>query len=430
MSTDSFNTTSLLEQASHGSLHEMLDGLENHFNDVEPQINAFIEEPSRFDRLHRDADELLARFPNPQDRPRLFGVPIAVKDIFNVEGFETRAGTTLPPETFAGPEAPCVTALKQAGALILGKTVTAEFAYIAPGPTCNPHDLEHTPGGSSSGSAAAVAAGLSPLALGTQTVGSLIRPAAYCGICAFKPSYDRIDKAGVVPLAPCTDHVGFLTENVSVIALAASVLCQDWSGEPEVDRPTLGIPDSSYLDHTEDRGRAHFGMVREFLEINGFTVITTNALPDFTELHDRHIDLCAIEAEVVHQEWRNLWEKEYDPRTLKLLDQAKSISDSRRAEVRASQMELRCDLEELMENESIDLWLAPAATGPAPLQISNTGNGIMNSPWTHAGMPSIGIPAGRTADGLPMGVQLIGRFGTDERTIAQTRHVEGTLSRT
>lgn len=407
-----------------------IDEIERHFAEIDPQIRAFLEEPGRLARLRDDAARLVARFPDPGARPPLFGVPVAVKDIFNVDGFETRAGTTLPPETFAGPQAPCITALKDAGALILGKTVTAEFAFKAPGPTRNPHDLEHTPGGSSSGSAAAVAAGLSPLALGTQTVGSLVRPAAYCGICAFKPTYDRIDKAGVVPLAPRADHVGFLTNDVASISVAASVLCDDWTGEPEVATPVIGIPHADYLDHAEDTGRAHFGMVREMLEIRGFSLVTTDALSEFNALHERHIDLCAIEAAEVHQSWRAEWEKEYDPRTLKLLDRGEGLSDARRTEVIDSQLELRRDLEELMDRNGIDLWIAPAATGPAPLGIGDTGNGIMNSPWTHAGMPTIGIPAGRTTDGLPMGIQLTGRFGSDERTIAQARHIEGALKAT
>jgi Asp-tRNA(Asn)/Glu-tRNA(Gln) amidotransferase A subunit family amidase len=338
-----------------------IDEIERHFAEIEPKIRAFLEEPGRFARLRDDAASLVARFPDPGARPPLFGIPVAVKDIFNVDGFETR---------------------------------------------------------------------LSPLALGTQTVGSLVRPAAYCGICAFKPTYDRIDKAGVVPLAPRSDHVGFLTNDVSSISVAASVLCDDWTGEPEVATPVIGIPHADYLDHAEDTGRAHFGMVREMLEIRGFSLVTTDALSEFDALHERHIDLCAIEAAEVHQSWRAEWEKEYDPRTLKLLDRAGGLSDARRTEVIASQLELRRDLEELMDRNGIDLWLAPAATGPAPLGIGDTGNGIMNSPWTHAGMPTIGIPAGRTTDGLPMGIQLTGRFGSDERTIAQARHIEGALKAT
>ncbi|MBI4771596.1 MAG: amidase, partial [Chloroflexi bacterium] len=205
-----------------------LAALEAHFSAREPAVLAFLPEPDRFDRLRREAAALLERYPDPDARPPLFGAPVGVKDIFHVAGFPTRAGSRLPPEALAGPEADSVRALKAAGALILGKTVSTEFAYFGPGPTRNPHAPDHTPGGSSSGSAAAVAAGLCPLALGTQTIGSIIRPAAFCGVVGFKPGYERVSRAGVIPLSPSLDHVGVFAAEVAGVALAARVLVGDW----------------------------------------------------------------------------------------------------------------------------------------------------------------------------------------------------------
>jgi len=153
---------------------------------------------------------------------------VGIKDIFHVDGFVTRAGTRVPPERFAGPEAASVALLREAGALIAGKTVTTEFAYFEPGPTRNPHNPAHTPGGSSSGSAAAVAAGLCQLALGTQTIGSVIRPAAFCGVVGFKPSFGRIPTSGLVYFSRTIDHVGLFTQDLDGMELAASVLCRDW----------------------------------------------------------------------------------------------------------------------------------------------------------------------------------------------------------
>ncbi|MEP7357446.1 MAG: amidase, partial [Anaerolineales bacterium] len=183
-------------------LADYLAVLEARFADVEPSIHAFMPGIERFARLRGEAEALEKRWPAPAGRPPLFGVAVGVKDIMRVDGLPTTAGSQLPPEEFEGPESACVSLLRAAGALMVGKTVSTEFAYFGPGPTRNPRNIDHTPGGSSSGSAAAVAAGLAPLTLGTQTVGSLIRPAAFCGVVGYKPSYDRISKKDVIPLSP------------------------------------------------------------------------------------------------------------------------------------------------------------------------------------------------------------------------------------
>ncbi|HET7638908.1 MAG TPA: amidase, partial [Ktedonobacteraceae bacterium] len=192
---------------------------------AEPYIQALLPEPRRRERLLAQAEALQAHYPDPASRPPLYGIPVGVKDMFNVDGFPTQAGSQLPANLFSGPEAVCVRRLRQAGALIVGKTVSAEFAYFEPGPTRNPHNLAHTPGGSSSGSAASVAAGLCPLAMGTQTIGSTIRPAAFCGIVGFKASYDRISTAGLIKCAESLDTAGFFTQDVAGVDLAASLLC-------------------------------------------------------------------------------------------------------------------------------------------------------------------------------------------------------------
>jgi len=231
-------------------------------------VRAFLPEEGRFERLRREEEALQVRWPNRTDpsdpsdpsdskhRPPLFGVPVGVKDIFHVEGFPTGGGSRLPPEALRGPEAACVKTLKEAGALILGKTVSTEFAYFAPGPTRNPWNPEHTPGGSSSGSAAAVGAGLCSLALGTQTIGSILRPAAFCGVVGFKPSYERISRDGVIPLAPSLDHVGFFTPDVAGAERAAAVLCRDWRPAKPGRKPRLGVPEGPYLERASGEGRA------------------------------------------------------------------------------------------------------------------------------------------------------------------------------
>ncbi len=206
---------------------------------VEPRLLALVVEPKRRRRLLAEAER--------QD-PSLRQFLIGVKDIVNVAGLPTQAGSTLPGRLFAGPEATVVSRLRAAGAIVLGKTTTTEFAFTEPPPTTNPHDERHTPGGSSSGSAAAVAAGYVPLAIGTQTVDSIVTPAAYCGVVGFKPSYDRVPVEGVVPFSPAMDHVGFLASDVEIIAFAAEIVCDGWRAVTESALPAIGLPAQSLLD--------------------------------------------------------------------------------------------------------------------------------------------------------------------------------------
>src|SRR5947199_5066693 len=247
---------------------------------LEPHIHALLPEAGRRARLISEAKALQERFPDPSTRPTLYGIPFGVKDLFNVDGFPTHAGSQLPAHLFAGPEAASVSALLTAGAIILGKTVSTEFAWFEPGPTRNPCNLAHTPGGSSSGSAAAVAAGFCPLALGTQTVGSVIRPAAFCGVVGFKPSYGRIPTDGLIICAASLDTVGFFTQDVAGIGLVASLLCNDWQPVTPHSKPVLGVPDGPYLAQASSEGRAAFEKHVTLLEKAGYQVQYVEAMPD------------------------------------------------------------------------------------------------------------------------------------------------------
>ena len=410
-----------------GDLHDRLDRLESLFRDREPSLQAFVPEEDRFERLHREADALLARYPDSKSRPALFGMPVGVKDIFHVDGFPTRAGSRLSPEELRGPEAASVTRLKEAGALILGKAVSTEFAYFAPGPTRNPHHPERTPGGSSSGSAAAVAAGLCPLALGTQTIGSLIRPAAFCGVVGFKPSYGRVSTEGVIPLAPSLDHIGTLTADVEGAALAARVLFPDWQPAATRRRPVLGVPEGPYLARPSEEGRAHFHANCEQLTAAGFEIWSMPAMPDFEEIETRHRRLVAVEAARVHEEWFRRFRSLYAPQTVDLIKWGQTVSAAETERDLAGRGKLREELTASMDAHGIDLWLSPAALGPAPRGLAATGDPIMNLPWTYAGMPTLGIPAGLSLEKLPMGLQVTGRFGADEDLLAWGAEIEKAL---
>ncbi|MBN2875656.1 MAG: amidase, partial [Spirochaetales bacterium] len=255
----------------------------------EATIQALLPEPGKRERLYSEAKALQARYPDPAARPPLYGVLVGVKDIFAADGFETRAGSALPPELFRMPEGPVVAALRAAGALILGKTVTTEFAYFAPGPTTNPWDSTRTPGGSSSGSAAAVAAGYCSLALGTQTIGSISRPAAYCGIAGWKPSYERTSRTGVVPFSPSLDHVGLLAPDSAGLAIAASIIATaSWDANAYLAaaasyakrRPILAIPEGPFMAQAEASTLEAFESTVSRLGHAGFSIIRVPALAD------------------------------------------------------------------------------------------------------------------------------------------------------
>jgi Asp-tRNA(Asn)/Glu-tRNA(Gln) amidotransferase A subunit family amidase len=395
--------------------------LQNHILRLEPDIHALVREPGRFDRLR----QALANCPGGD----LATVPIGIKDIVHVGDLETRAGSRLPPEALIGPEANCVTALKAAGAVILGKTVCTEFAYFAPGPTRNPHALQHTPGGSSSGSAAAVAAGYCPVALGTQTIGSVCRPAAYCGVVGFKPSFGRVSTLGVIPLAPSLDHVGIFATNVTDADLVSGTLVDGWNSQATSQQPTLGIPRGPYLDRASAEGLHHFHKVCEHLQSANWSLRSCNAFADFDQIEDRHHSIVAAEAARVHRGWFAEFGELYDPRTRELLERGRAITDARLDESLSEFGRLRDRLEQQMTAEGIEFWISPAATGPAPHGIGATGDPVMNLPWTQAGLPAISLPAGVDDGGLPLGLQVVGRFGADEDLLAVSQHLEETLER-
>lgn len=410
----------LAHQLSSGQLGlvEYLTQLEPFFNTENDRIKAFLPEENRFVRLRHEAEALEARYPNPNERPPLFGVPVGVKDIFNVDGFLTRGGSKLPPEELAGAQAKSVTQLKQAGALILGKTVTTEFAYFGPGPTRNPHNIEHTPGGSSSGSAAAVGAGIAPLALGTQTIGSVIRPAAFCGAVGYKPTAKRISIEGVIPLSPSLDHVGLFTQDLEGLALAASVLCKDWVNIPApTKKPVLGIPAGPYLEKITPEGKTHFQQVQEKLAAAGFTLLTVEVMAGFDEVVVWHNELMAGEMAIVHQEWFKKYQDLYHPKTAALIQRGHQVAPESIKVYQSEREWLRGELREMMIRHNISVWISPPALGTAPKGIDFTGDPVMNLPWTYAGAPVITVPAGTGPNGLPLGLQLAADCNRDEQLV-------------
>ncbi len=397
-------------------------------DELEPQIQALLPESELRTRLLAEAAGLQQRYPDPAQRPPLYGVLVGVKDIFRVDGFPTQAGSQLPASLFTGPQASCVTRLCQAGAIVLAKTVTTEFASDEPGPTRNPHNLAHTPGGSSSGSAAAVAAGFCQLALGTQTVGSVIRPAAFCGIIGCKPTYGRIPTDGVIPYSVSVDTIGVMTQDVAGAALAASLLCQGWQATTISTKPVLAVPAGPYLVQAAPEALTAFEQQLNLLANAGYTIKHVAALDDIQSINTRHQQLASAEMAQVHEGWFAAYEPLYRPRTGERVRAGRTLSSEQITQGRDSRSQLRTGLETLMKQEGVDLWICPAATGPAPEGITFTGNTLMNLPWTHAGMPALTLPAGKISNNLPLGLQVIAPAMADERLLAWAEPMAGLLA--
>lgn len=421
----------LVEELRSGvmTLPEFISQVEARFIQYEPLVGAFIPEENHLDRLRRDADDLVLRYPDLIKRPLLFGALAGIKDIFHVEGFTTQAGSRLPSEVLQGQEAESVTRLKNDGALIMGKTVTTEFAYFSPGPTRNPHNLEHTPGGSSSGSAAAVAAGFCHLALGTQTIGSVIRPASFCGVVGVKPTYDRISREGVIALSPSLDHVGFFVPDAEGALNTARALYRDWD-EPigPLRKPRLGIPNGPYMQSASQESLAHFENVYKLLEGAGYELQRIQMMPDFEEIRARHDLIMSAEAAQVHADWFGKYENLYSAKFTELIRRGQQITHDQLQSALSAREDFRAEIRRAFLDHNIDLWISPSTIGPAPKGLESTGDPVMNLPWTQAGLPVINLPAGKSQEALPLGLQAVGNWYKDESLLFWAKDLEKVLT--
>ena len=367
--------------------------------------------------LDREAALAAARAADAASGPRgpLHGVPVGLKDVIDARGMPTEFGS----EAFVGhyPDADAaVTArLRAAGAIIMGKLVTAEFATYRPGPTRNPANPDHTPGGSSSGSAAAVADGQVPLSLGTQTAGSVVRPAAFCGAFGFKPSYGRYPTQGVIETAHRLDTVGTFARHIADLALADAVLADDWAlAEPD-DRPLLigvlqdGMWASGAMQATLEGWAAAFADRGHHVAVRKAPDILENLGAAQKLIHQYECArllgaICRDRADRVSATFRQF------------IDGGLAIADSAYAQACAVQDRAQGVEQDIFGRA--DLLLCASAPGPAPRGLDSTGDPVFCRPWTALGAPSLGFPAGE-ADGLPLGLQFNGRRGTDRQTLAR-----------
>ncbi len=349
-----------------------------------------------------------------RERPRgtLHGVPIGVKDIIDTHDFPTERGSALFQGRRPRVDAACVARLRDAGAIVLGKTVTTEFAFFAPGPTTHPLNPEHTPGGSSSGSAAAVADFQVPAALGTQTAGSIIRPASFCGVIGFKPSYGRFPIQGVLPLAPSLDTVGFFCRELEDVPLVASVLAPWGPGPSRAVSPRVAWLATSHWSEGEPAMRRALEAFVESLRGRGVYVLPfeARALEGLAELQNHRLASEALEVlgPVVAMDPTKV-----RPQTRELLETGARVPKNFSSQLNRALARARAFLESEVFSQA-DVILTPAAPGEAPRGITATGDPLFNRIWTLLGLPCLTLPAGVGPNGLPIGAQLVGRFGGDE----------------
>jgi aspartyl-tRNA(Asn)/glutamyl-tRNA(Gln) amidotransferase subunit A len=369
----------------------------------------------------------------------LHGVPVAFKDIFDVAGLPTTAGAGPFAHRTPTADAASVARLRVQGAVILGKVSTTAFAFLDPSPTRNPWHLEHTPGGSSSGSAAAVAARMAPLALGSQTVGSVLRPAAYCGVVGFKPSHGRISTAGVVPLAWSLDHVGIFSRSVEDAALALGLLAGFDAADPHssttpVDDDLIALASPpprigflrSLLEHATPEMASHLQTVARTITDQGAIVVDVDLPPSYPEIHEAGRTVMLAEAAAAHHDLFSHHAAEYPPGIREALESGQDVPAM--TFLLAQETRRRFRREATATAARFDALLAPTIGAPAPKGLDSTGDPYFCAPWSSAGMPAITLPSGVGRDGMPIAVQLVGAPFAESRLLAAASWCEQILS--
>ncbi|MGH7479776.1 MAG: amidase, partial [Candidatus Methylomirabilales bacterium] len=364
----------------------------------------------------------------------LHGVPVGVKDIFDTADMPTEYGSVLYAGRTPSRDAAAVAMLRAAGAVIIGKTVTTEFATQAPGKTRNPHDPERTPGGSSSGSAAAVAAGMVPLALGSQTNGSVIRPAAFCGVLGFKPTHGLIPRHGMFMLSRTLDQVGVFARTVHDLALLAGQLVGYDERDPDT-RPRARIPfaevaaeepplppmfafvKTPHWECADEETKEAFG---ELIEHLGDRVEEVELFPSAAEAWQWHETI--MEAEMAANLERE-WKEGRDRLSDSLRAQLERGREVRAVDYQRAVARIRPIHESFVElfEQRYDAILTPAAPGTAPKDLASTGDPSFCTLWTLCGMPAVSLPLLQGTNGLPLGVQLVGPRDGDARLLRTAR---------
>ena len=358
----------------------------------------------------------------------LHGIPIGIKDVIDTADLPTECNSAIYKDHRPRADASCVALVRRAGGIVLGKTATTEFALQHPAATRNPHNLEHTPGGSSSGSAAAVADFMIPLAFGTQTGGSTIRPAAFCGIVGYKPSFNLINRAGLHFVSESLDTIGVLARSVKDVSLVLSALTGmqpvDADAKPD-GAPRIGVCRTPRWNSADDATKRLLEDSARALERAGARVTDFSFGPELAGLYDDHSAVMEYEAGRALA-WEYNTHKALMSRSLiDHIEPGFKHTRSRYEEAQRNAIRYRAWLAQAFSD--YDFLLTPSAPGEAPKGIASTGNAMFNRPWTFFGVPCVSVPAGKGPLGLPLGVQIVGPYLEDARTLAWAHWTKETL---
>jgi aspartyl-tRNA(Asn)/glutamyl-tRNA(Gln) amidotransferase subunit A len=405
MNPEMLSLTAASQAIRDGSLSpvEYAKALFARIDKVEPQVRAWV-------TLDRDAVLAEARRCETEARTKQFrgplhGVPIGIKDLFYTKGLHTTMGSQPFRDFVPQHDSRAVERLKEAGAIVLGKTVTTMFANLDPGPTRNPWNVAHTPGGSSSGSAAAVAARMCPAAIGSQTVGSVGRPAAFCGIPSLMSTQQRVSLSRVWPLAWSLDHVGMFGRSVADLAIMLDAM-----SETPVERPApprtyrIGVIRDFFYEHaTQEAQSLNDALVKKLADA-GFQVGEAGLPPIFDAAHPTLRMIMRSETASAHEVVFPPNRDTYAPKIRALVETGMLVDASDYLRARRIRRKYQHEMAKLFER--FDVLLTPAAPGTAPEGITTTGDPVMNGPWTLADFPTMTLPHALGANGLPIGVQL------------------------
>jgi Asp-tRNA(Asn)/Glu-tRNA(Gln) amidotransferase A subunit family amidase len=409
------------------SVSEILNDSLSRIDTRESDVKAWIFLAAEAARQQMASQEQYCRAISPSDllsQCPLFGIPVGVKDIFATVDMPTAWGLSPYRDRYLPEDAAVVTRLKAAGAIILGKTVTTELATAAAGPTRNPHNLAHTPGGSSSGSAAAVADGMVPIAIGSQTMGSVLRPAAYCGVFGFKPSWGLISRDGVMSVSAVLDHVGMFARCLNDIRRVFEVLIDqaDTARQSPAVRshqssrpPQLAWIKTPHWHLVDPIAQTRLQQMVDVLSNAGANINAVELPTDCADFWETIQTLCAYGLYQHHGWLLKNHRPLCSPNLQAWLQRGQQVGVSTYTAALHQREQYRASIDTLFSD--FDAVLTPVTSGPAPHGLENTGSPLFCGLWTMCGLPAINIPIGQTLDGLPLGCQLVGRYNCDRQLL-------------